>query len=102
MTDNIKQIPEALERAAAEIAAAGHAGWGNTCADGAAAITALLARLDAAEKDAARYRFIRQCKNDELFIESYRSSVCLMSIEMLDEAVDAAIEDAAIAQGVSE
>lgn len=59
--ESIKAIREALERAAVEIDAAGHAGWGNTCGDGAAAITALLAEVDRLMADAERYEYMIDC-----------------------------------------
>ena len=71
MTDElIQSIQNALNLASVEIAKAGHAGWGNACSDGALAITALLARLDAAEAAEANtvryvligYWFKRECR----------------------------------------
>ena len=46
-------IEQQLTTQAAEIAAAGHAGWGNTMMDAAAELTAL-------RKDAERYRKVRR------------------------------------------
>ena len=51
-------LEQQLTTQAAEIAAAGHAGWGNTMLDAAAELAAL-------EKDAQRYRKLRNASMDE-------------------------------------
>jgi hypothetical protein len=52
-------IEEALRKQAAEIALAGHKGWGNTMTDAEKEINNLRAQLAEAKKDAERYRWLR-------------------------------------------
>lgn len=49
-----------LRKAAAEIAAAGHAGWGNTCLQAAETIDAHHAELEAVVRDAGYWRKLMQ------------------------------------------
>jgi hypothetical protein len=56
------------------------------------AITELIAALEAAEKDAARYKWVRHGDNDELLLVGDCRGVYLPRNERLDEAIDKAME----------
>lgn len=61
MTDLLSELEAQskwLRKAAAEIAAEGHAGWGNTCLQAAEVITAHHAELAAAVRDAERLEWL--------------------------------------------
>jgi hypothetical protein len=75
MTPNLLDELEAeakwLRKAAAEIANAGHTGWGNTCLQAAEciernapALADMAKRLEAAERDAERYQRLRDADPD--------------------------------------
>ena len=54
------RLIEELERGAIDCVNLHYPGWGNTMGAAAVAIASLQARLDAAERDAARYRIVRR------------------------------------------
>jgi len=51
----------------------------------------LMAKVDALTKDAERYRWLRECRNDSLVLHGDYQFCELMMEEVLDQAVDAAI-----------
>jgi hypothetical protein len=77
-----------LRKAAAEIAAEGHTGWGNTCTQAADLIATHHAEIADALKDARRYRFIR----DVPYAENIRLIMRDQCNGIMDKAIDAAID----------
>ena len=51
-------------------------------------ITALLAKIDALQRDAERYRFLRLPENDEMFTVSKWKGDTLLSLAALDDSID--------------
>lgn len=56
-------------------------------------IEALRTRIAEVEKDAARYRWLRECSNDALVMYGDTYNCELMMEEALDEAVDKAMKE---------
>lgn len=78
-------LEQQLMTQAAEIAAAGHAGWGNTMQDAAAELAAL-------RKDAERYRWLREHSTEySLTQKDGYGGRELLGWDELDAAVDAAM-----------
>lgn len=97
MTELLKELEAQskwLRKAAAEIAAEGHDGWGNTCLQAADVIDTHHAEIAGAVKDAGRYRWLREragfhYEMGRMLWYLQRSGRGFMG---LDESVDAAID----------
>ena len=82
MPDRYQGLRDDLEKAAEEIAAAGHAGWGNVCREASDTIAALLKERDALLKDAERLDWLA----DNFVIEGFVA----VSKDIYEFATDAA------------
>ena len=91
------RLIEELERGAIDCVNLHYPGWGNTMGAAAVAIASLQARLDAAERDAARYRWLLKSPERQrelcLLVRNYWSPAYTAS------HVDAAIDIAATQEG---
>ena len=104
MTELLKELEaqsKFLRKAAAEIAAAGHAGWGNTCLQAAEALDTHHAEIAEAVKDARRWCHARKILPVEYIEGSQREfeSYGLPGSEeeniAADNAIDAAMHNSA-------
>lgn len=61
---------------------------------------ALEQRIKELERDAARYRWLRECEDDSIVLLGDTSEAQLLMEEELDEAIDRAMSEAALAKAV--